>query len=193
MKALEDKILQEGSVLPGDILKVGSFLNQQIDVSLLMQMGSEVARLFADAPITRVLTIEASGIAFAVAIASALHVPAVYAKKHASANVSGELYSAEVYSYTHQQTYEITVPKSYLHADDHVLLADDFLGNGEAAKSLMEIVRQSGATLEGIAIEIEKGFQPGGQMLRKAGVRLESLAIIKQMDENGIVFGLSSI
>ncbi len=188
LKALEDKILREGTVLPGHILKVGSFLNQQLDSDFLMEMGQEIARLFAEDNVTKILTIESSGIAIAVAAGMAMHVPAVFAKKNKSSNVSGEVFKTVVHSYTHNTDYDVVVSKEYLGPNDRVLLVDDFLANGKALEGLRDIVMQSGATLVGAAIAIEKGFQHGGDTLRENGVRVESLAIVDQMDDNAVYF-----
>lgn len=188
MKALEEKILREGTVLPGNILKVGSFLNQQMDVDFLMEMGREIARLFADEGVTRILTIESSGIAVAVAAGAAMHLPAVFAKKHKSGNVSGKVYTTTVHSYTHNTDYEITVAQEYISADDRVLLVDDFLANGKALQGLLDIIAQAGATAVGAAIAIEKGFQRGGDDLRATGLRVESLAIVEDMSDGQLRF-----
>lgn len=188
MKALEEKILKDGSVLPGNILKVGSFLNQQMDVGFLMKMGKEIARLYKKEKITKILTVEASGIAIAVVAAAALKVPAIFAKKSKSSNVSGALYSAVVHSYTHNTDYTITVPADYISSDDRILLVDDFLANGYALMGLKKIVEDAGATVVGAAIAIEKGFQQGGDMLRRSGLRVESLAIIDEMTDTGVSF-----
>ncbi|MBO5305994.1 MAG: xanthine phosphoribosyltransferase [Clostridia bacterium] len=188
MKELEEKILKEGVVLPGEILKVGSFLNQQIDVAFLQKMGDEVARLYAGEEITKVLTIEASGIAFAYAIAASLGVPMAFAKKHSTANVSGEIYTALVHSYTHNQDNNIVISKEYLKPTDKILIADDFLAVGGALKGLLSIVEQAGAGLVGCAIAIEKGFQKGGDKLREKGIRVESLAIIEAMSDDSLTF-----
>ncbi len=188
MKALEDKILAEGKVCPGCILKVGSFLNQQIDCTFMMKMGEEVARLFKNENITKVLTVEASGIAFALAAGVSLNAPAVFAKKHTARNVQSDVYSAVVYSYTHQQEYEIVVSDAYITKDDTVLIVDDFLAVGNALNGLIEIVRQSGAKLAGCAVAVEKGFQSGGDKLREQGIRVESLACIESMDEEKLLF-----
>lgn len=188
MKALEDKILKEGSVLPGHILKVGSFLNQQLDVAFLMEMGQEIARLYEGSGITKVLTVEASGIAIAVAAGAAIGVPAVFAKKHQTANVSGKTFSATVHSYTHNTDYNIVVAADYLSPDDRVLIVDDFLANGKALCGLFDIVEQAGATAVGAAVAIEKGFQQGGDSLRAAGRRVESLAIVDSMTEDSLTF-----
>ena len=186
--ALEERILKEGRVLPGEVLKVGSFLNQQIDTALLTDMGNEIARLYGNAGVTKILTIESSGIAIAVAAGCAMGVPVVYAKKHASRNMSKDVYTANVFSYTHQKTYEIAVAKDYIRPDDTILIVDDFLAMGNALNGLMEITEKAGAKLAGAAIEIEKGFQGGGDALRAKGIRVESLAIIDSMSDTSLTF-----
>ncbi len=188
MIELEEKILREGEILPGNILKVGDFLNQQIDTDFMVKMGEEGARLFKDAGITKVITVEASGIALAFAVAQALHVPMVFAKKYGSANISGDIYKASVYSYTHKQTFDIVISKKYLCADDVVLICDDFLAKGNALNGLIHITEQAGANLAGAVIAIEKGFQGGGDLLREEGVRVESLALIDNMEDGVIEF-----
>ena len=188
MKKLEEKIVREGQVLPGGVLKVGSFLNQRIDTVFLKEMAEETARLFEGAPVTKVLTVEASGIAFATAVALELRVPMVFAKKHPSANVTGEQYFAPVYSFTHKTTYDIAVSKEYISEGDKVLITDDFLANGNALKGLIDIVKQAGAEVSGCCAEIEKGFQGGGDELRKQGYRVESLAIVEKMEDGKISF-----
>ena len=188
MKALENKILTEGRVLPGDILNVGSFLNQQMDVDFLMEMGREIAGLFAKSGVTRIVTIESSGIAIAVAAGAAMHVPVVFAKKHRSGNVSGEVYRTVIHSYTHGVDYGVVLAKDYLGKDDRVLLVDDFLANGMALEGLIDMVEQAGAELVGAAIAVEKGFQHGGDRLREKGVRVESLAIIDSMENGKLKF-----
>ncbi len=188
MKALEQKILTEGKVLPGNVLKVGSFLNQQMDSDFIMEIGLEIARLYAAEKITKVLTVESSGIALAVAAGIALHVPSVFAKKHKSANLSKEVYTASVYSFTHGETYEIAVAKEYLSKEDTVLIVDDFLANGNALRGLMQIIKEAGAGLAGCAVAIEKGFQGAGDELRPQGIRIESLAIIDGMSDGGVTF-----
>lgn len=175
-------------MLPGGVLKVGSFLNQKVDTVFLKEMAGEAVRLFKGVPVTKVLTVEASGIAFATAVAMALDVPMVFAKKHPSANVSGEQYFAPVYSFTHKTTYNIAVSKEYLSEDDRVLITDDFLANGNALKGLIDIVKQSGAEVSGCCAEIEKGFQGGGDELRGLGYRVESLAVIESMENGKIRF-----
>ena len=185
---MEEKILQEGKILPGNVVKVGGFLNQRLDVEFLMEMGQEIARLFEGEQVNKVLTVEASGIALAVTAAAALHVPAVFAKKHASANLSGDMYTAEVYSYTHKKSYTIMISRDYLTADDRVLIVDDFLACGNAVKGLMQMVDEAGATLVGVSAAIEKGFQGGGDALREKGIHVESLAVIDSMDDHSIQF-----
>lgn len=188
MKALEEKILREGEILPGSVVKVGGFLNQRLDVAFLMELGREIAARFAGESVSMVLTVEASGIALAVAAAAALHVPAAFAKKHASANLSGDLYTAEVYSYTHRKYYTIMLSREYLNASDRVLIVDDFLACGNAVGGLMKMVEEAGAALVGVSAAIEKGFQGGGDALRARGVRVESLAVIERMDDHSITF-----
>lgn len=188
MKALEEKIDKEGIVYPGNILKVGSFLNHQLDVDFLMEMGKEIKRLFADSEITRIVTIEASGIAIAVAAASYMHVPVVFAKKTQTSNLSGESYTSKVHSFTHNKDYDIVVSKQFINENDTVLIIDDFLALGNALNGLIDIVGQAGAKLAGAAIAIEKGFQGGGDMLREKGIRVESLAVIDSMDDGKIVY-----
>ena len=172
MKLLEDRILRDGQILPGDILRVGHFLNQQMDVELMMEMGREIARLYADRGVTKVLTVEASGIALAFAAAAQLGVPMVFAKKHASANMSPEVYSTTVASYTHGRTYQIVVASEYINEDDNILLVDDFLAMGNALHGLIDLCEQGGARVEGIAVAIEKWYQKGGETLRKQGYRV---------------------
>ncbi len=188
MKALEQKILSEGTVLSGDILKVGSFLNQQIDIAFLMEMGEEINRIYKNDKVTKILTIEASGIAVAVAAAAVMKVNVVFAKKNKTSNVSGEVYSAKVHSFTHGTDNLITVPKDYIGKDDKVLIIDDFLANGKALEGLIDIVNQAGAEVVGCTCAIEKGFQGGGDKLRKEGYKVESLAVIDKMSTEGIEF-----
>lgn len=185
---MEDKILAEGKVLPGGILKVGSFLNQKIDTCFLREMGEEIARLFASDNVTKILTIESSGIAIATAAGLQMQVPVVFAKKHKSSNVDGSTYTAVVHSYTHNTDYNIVVSSDYLCAGDRVLLVDDFLANGKALVGLTELVSQAGAVLVGAAVAIEKGFQGGGDSLRARGVRVESLAVLESMSDTSITF-----
>lgn len=188
MERMEQKILSEGKVLPGGILKVGSFLNQQIDTAFLAEIGAEIARLFGGCGVTKVLTVESSGIAIAAAAGMAMGVPMVFAKKHRSSNVDGSVYSAVVHSFTHGADYTVVVSTDYLLPGDKVLLVDDFLANGKALQGLQELTRQAGAELAGAACAIEKGFQGGGDALRARGVRVESLAIIDEMSDDGIRF-----
>lgn len=188
IRALEDRILAEGKVLPGEILKVGDFLNQQIDPDLLMQMGNEIASLFKGSGVTKILTIESSGIAVAFAAGYAMGVPVVFAKKHASINLSDDILTSKVYSYTHQKTYDIVVSSDYISKDDTVLIVDDFLAKGNALNGLIEIIEKAGAGLAGAAIAIEKGFQGGGDALRAKGIRVESLAIIESMSDDSLTF-----
>ena len=188
IRALEDRILAEGKVLPGEILKVGDFLNQQIDPELLMEMGGEIASLYKDAGVTKILTIESSGIAVAFAAGYKMNVPVVFAKKHASINLSDDVLTSQVYSYTHQKTYDIVVSSDYIAKDDTVLIVDDFLAKGNALKGLIEITNKAGAKLAGAAIAIEKGFQGGGDELRRQGIRVESLAIIESMSDDSLTF-----
>ena len=188
IRALEQRILTEGQVLPGEVLKVGSFLNQQIDTKLLKEMGDEVAGLFSQSNVTKVLTIESSGIALAYAAAVSLGVPMVFAKKHKSSNLAGNILTSKVFSYTHQQTYDIMVSGDYIKADDNILIVDDFLAMGNALNGLIDIVGQGGAKLAGCAIAIEKGFQGGGDALRAKGIRVESLAIIDKMTDDSLEF-----
>ena len=182
MNFVEERILEEGIVKPGNVVKVDSFLNHQIDVLFLDEIAREFCRRFAGQTITKVLTIEASGIAIACAVARMLGVPVVFAKKSKSVNLDGESYVAEVVSYTHKKTNRVIVSKKYLSEDDHVLIVDDFLANGCALQGLISIVDASGAEVVGCGIVIEKGFQEGGHRIRNLGFRLESLAIIESMD-----------
>ena len=188
MREMEEKILAEGTVLPGGILKVGSFLNQQIDMVLLRCVGEEIARLFAAEGVTKILTIESSGIAIAAAAGLAMGVPMVFAKKHKTSNVDGDVYSTLVHSFTHGTDYNVVVSRDYLRAGERILLVDDFLAGGNALKGLLSLCEQAGASVAGAAIAIEKGFQKGGDALREAGLRVESLAIVEHMDSAGIVF-----
>ena len=188
MLQLEEKILHDGQVLPGGVLKVGSFLNQQIDTALLRAMGQEIARLFGGCGVNKILTVEASGIAIAAAAALELGVPMVFAKKHKTSNVDGDVYSTPAHSFTHGNDYNMVVSRDYLTRDDRVLLADDFLANGNALEGLIRLVEMAGAELCGAAIAIEKCFQGGGDALRARGVRVESLAMIERMDGQEIVF-----
>ena len=185
MKALEEKILKEGKVYPGNVLKVGSFLNHQIDVSFMNEVGREFHRLFQDEKITKVLTIETSGIPVACFAAMNFGVPVLFAKKHQTKNLSDDCYCTEITSFTHGNTYQARIEKSYLNSDDVVLIIDDFLANGCALEGLMDLVHQAGAKCVGCGIVIEKAFQEGGKRLREEGVRVESLARIAKMHDDG--------
>ena len=182
MELLEQRIRRDGVVKSEGVLKVDSFLNHQMDINLFNEMGKEWKRLFADAPINKILTIEASGIGIAAVAAQHFDVPVVFAKKSQSINLDGDVYSTKIQSFTHQRIYDVIVSKKFLNADDHVLLIDDFLANGCALNGLIELVEEAGATVEGIGIAVEKGFQPGGDDLRARGYHLESLAIVQAMD-----------
>ena len=182
MNFLEERILKDGLVKEGNVLKVDSFLNHQMDVELMDKIGEEFHRRFGDKKITKVMTIEASGIAIAYAVAQKFHVPMLFAKKSKSVNLDGEMYSADVVSFTHKNQNKVIVSKKFLRSDDHVLIVDDFLANGCALQGLISIVDQAGGTVEGIGIAVEKGFQIGGQVIRNLGYQLESLAIVESMD-----------
>ena len=181
MKLLEERIRRDGTVKAGNVLKVDSFLNHQMDIDLFNEMGKEWARLFADRPVTKILTVEASGIGIACVAAQHFHVPVVFAKKTQSLNIDGEVYTTKIESFTHKRVYDVIVSKKFLSPEDHVLIIDDFLANGCALEGLIEIVQKAGATVEGIGIAVEKGFQKGGDLIRSKGVRLESLAIVESM------------
>ncbi|WP_294420596.1 xanthine phosphoribosyltransferase [uncultured Senegalimassilia sp.] len=182
MELLEERIRRDGVVKSEGVLKVDGFLNHQMDINLFNEMGKELKRLFADAPINKILTIEASGIGIAAVVAQHFDVPVVFAKKSQSINLDGDVYSTKIQSFTHQRIYDVIVSKKFLSADDHVLLIDDFLANGCALNGLIDLVEDAGATVEGIGIAVEKGFQPGGDDLRRRGYHLESLAIVQSMN-----------
>lgn len=182
MKLLEERIRKDGIVKEGNVLKVDSFLNHQMDIELFDQMGAEWKRLFADRPINKILTIEASGIGIACIAAKHFNVPVVFAKKAQSINIDGEVYSTKIESFTHKRCYDVIVSRKYLSPDDHVLIIDDFLANGCALRGLIDLVQSAGAAIEGIGIAVEKGFQQGGEIIRETGIRLESLAIVESMD-----------
>lgn len=182
MNFLEERIIKDGIVKPGNVLKVDSFLNHQMDIELMDKMGEEFHRRFADKSITKVLTIEASGIAIACSVARCFNVPLVFAKKSKSVNIEGDMYIAEVESFTHKNKNQVIVSKKFLNADDRVLIIDDFLANGCALQGLISITEASGAKVEGLGIAIEKGFQIGGQVIRNLGYKLESLAIVDEMN-----------
>lgn len=182
MRLLEERIERDGVVKAEGVLKVDSFLNHQIDIELIDELGAEWARLFADVPVTKILTIEASGIGIACIAARHFNVPVVFAKKAQSINLDGEMLSTRIQSFTHGRVFDVILAKRFLSPDDHVLIIDDFLANGCALNGLIEIVEQAGAKVEAIGIAIEKGFQKGGDELRRRGYRLESLAIVESMD-----------
>ena len=188
MQLLEERIRKDGIVKPGNILKVDSFLNHQMDIPFINELGKEFKRRFADAPITKILTIEASGIGIACLVAQHFNVPVVFAKKAQSLNLYGEMYCTKVQSFTHKRVYDVILSKKFLSAEDHVLIIDDFLANGCALQGLMEIVKESGAVLEGAGIVVEKGFQNGGDSLREQGIRVESLAIVDSMTDDSVSF-----
>ena len=191
LKLLEDRIVKDGIVKPGNVLKVDSFLNHQMDISLFNDMGMEFKRLFNDTPINKILTIEASGIGIACVAAQYFdNVPVVFAKKSQTVNIDGEVYSTKIESFTHKRVYDVIISKKYLSSKDHVLIIDDFLANGCALNGLLDIAEKAGATVEGVGIAVEKGFQRGGELIRQKGIRVESLAIIESMDADSgnIVF-----
>ena len=189
MKLLQDRIVADGKIEAGNILKVDSFLNHQIDVSLLEEIGQEFKRQFGDREINKILTIEASGIAIACIAARYFNVPVVFAKKSRSLNIAGDVYTAKVESFTHKNTNDIIVSKKFLSPEDRILIVDDFLANGKAILGLCQLVEQAGATLVGAGVVIEKGFQDGGKRIREAGIDLRSLAILEEMDvHTGIRF-----
>lgn len=188
MNFLEERILKDGIVKPGNVLKVDSFLNHQMDIALMEEIGREFKRRFSDKNVTKVMTIEASGIGIAAFVAREFGVPMVFAKKSKSINIEGEMYIAEVESFTHKNKNQVIVSKKFLSADDHLLIIDDFLANGCALQGMISIAKSAGATIEGLGIVIEKGFQIGGQLIRNLGYQLESLAIVESMDaESGTV------
>lgn len=182
MNFLEERILKDGIVKEGNVLKVDSFLNHQMDIALFEEMGKEWKKRFADKTINKIVTIEASGIGIACIAAQHFGVPVVFAKKHQSVNIDGDMYVAEVESFTHKCKNQVIVSKKFLGPEDHVLIIDDFLANGCALQGLISIVNQSGGQVEGIGIAVEKGFQTGGQIIRNLGYQLESLAIVESMD-----------
>ena len=188
MNFLEERIMKDGAVKPGNVLKVDSFLNHQMDIALMEEIGREFKRRFEGKPINKVLTIEASGIGIAAFVAKEFGVPMVFAKKSKSINIDGEMLVAEVESFTHKNKNQVIVSKRFLTAEDHVLIIDDFLANGCALMGLIQIASSAGASVEGLGIVIEKGFQTGGQIIRNLGYHLESLAIVDAMDaETGTI------
>lgn len=189
MQLLKDRINKDGKVRAGNVLKVDSFLNHQIDIELYGEIGKEFKKRFADCEVTKILTIEASGIGIACITAQYFKVPVVFAKKTQTKNIAGDVYTGQVQSFTHGRVYDIIVAKEFLKAGDKILIIDDFLANGCALLGLAKLVKDAGATLVGAGIVIEKGFQEGGKMVRESGVRVESLAIVEAMsEENGVVF-----
>ena len=182
MKLLEERIQKDGIVRPGNVLKVDSFINHQMDIKLFSEMAKEWKRLFAGKNITKILTIEASGIGIAAVTAMEFGVPVVFAKKSQSINLDYDNYTTKIESFTHKRVYDVIVSKKFLSAEDHILIIDDFLANGCALEGLLNIVEEAGATVEGIGIAIEKGFQVGGEKIRERGIQLESLAIVESMD-----------
>lgn len=188
MELLKERIRRDGNIKPGNVLKVDSFLNHQMDIELFNEFGKEFKRRFADKPINKILTIETSGIGIACIVAQYFHVPVVFAKKAKSINLDGDMYTTKVESFTHKRTYDVILSKKFLTPDDHVLLIDDFLANGCALLGLIDLVKTAGATIEGAGIVIEKGFQEGGKIIRDMGVHLESLAIIDSMTEDSLTF-----
>ena len=188
MKKMEEKILAEAAILPGGVLKVGSFLNQQVDTVFMKEIGEEIADLFGDEEISKILTIESSGIPIAISAGFAMGVPVVYAKKNKSSNISGDCYTTPVKSFTHGDTNNVVVTKEYISPDDRILIVDDFLAHGSALNGLINIVGQAGATVVGCVAAIEKGFQMGGDSLRAKGYRVESLAIVDEMTDSEITF-----
>ena len=188
MKMLEDRIRKDGIVREGNVLKVDSFINHQMDIPLFREMAKEWKRLFAGKPINKVLTIEASGIGIAAIVASEFNVPVVFAKKSMSINLDYNNYETKIQSFTHKKIYNVIVSKKFLTPEDHVLIIDDFLANGKALLGLIELVHQAGAEVAGASCAIEKGFQGGGDRLRQQGIRVESLAVIEEMGDDSITF-----
>lgn len=188
MQLLKERILKDGVIKPGNVLKVDSFLNHQMDIDLINEIGKEFRRRFPSDKITKILTIEASGIGIACIAAQYFHVPVIFAKKTQSINIDGEVYHSKVESFTHKRVYDVILSKKFLDEDDHVLIIDDFLANGCALLGLIELVKEAGASIEGAGIVIEKGFQKGGDKVREQGVRVESLAIVESMTDNSLTF-----
>lgn len=189
MELLKQRILEEGKAIGTDVVKVDMFLNHQIDVDLLSEIGKEFRKRFSNNNITKIVTIEASGIGIACIAAQYFSVPVVFAKKGANRNVGDNIYKADVYSFTKGITTTIGISKDYISKDDNILIIDDFMANGKAVHGLINIINQAGASVEGIGIVIEKGFQPGGDALRSLGYRVESLAVIKSIDNGKVIFG----
>ena len=188
MKRMEEMILKEGKILPGGVLKVGSFLNQQVDTTFVKEIGEEIADMYKDDGVTKILTIESSGIPIAISAGFAMGVPVVYAKKNKSSNVSGDVYTTPVKSFTHGDTNNVVVAKEFINPEERILIVDDFLAHGSALTGLISIVEEAGASLAGCVAAIEKGFQMGGDKLRAKGYRVDSLAIVDEMTDDGITF-----
>lgn len=188
MQLLKERILKDGVVKPGNVLKVDSFLNHQMDIELINEIGKEFRRRFPSEKITKILTIEASGIGIACIAAQYFNVPVIFAKKTQSINIDGEVYHSKVESFTHKRTYDVILSKKFLDENDHVLIIDDFLANGCALLGLIDLVKEAGASIEGAGIVIEKGFQNGGEKVRSTGVRVESLAIVDHMTDDSLTF-----
>ena len=188
MQLLKERILKDGVVKPGNVLKVDSFLNHQMDIDLINEIGKEFRRRFPSDKITKILTIEASGIGIACIAAQYFNVPVIFAKKAQSINIDGEVYHSKVESFTHKRVYDVILSKKFLSADDHVLIIDDFLANGCALLGLLELVKEAGTSVEGAGIVIEKGFQIGGNSIREQGIHLESLAIVDSMNDTSLTF-----
>ncbi len=188
MKLLEERILKDGKVFPGNILKVDSFLNHQIDVKLLNEMGKEIKTLYADCEVNKILTIEASGIGIACVTAQFFDCPVLFAKKTKTKNIANAVYKTQVASFTHGTTYDVIVSKDFLGENDKVVIVDDFLAEGNALIGLIDLCRQAGAEVVGCAIAVEKGFQNGGKKVREMGVRVESLAIVEEMSDTSLTF-----
>ncbi len=187
MQLLEERIRKDGIVRAGNVLKVDSFLNHQMDIELFNEIGKELFRLFGEEDVTKIVTIEASGIGIACVVAQYFNVPVVFAKKAESKNLDGDIYTSTVSSFTKNKVYDIRISKKFLHEDDRILLIDDFLAKGNAMLGLLDVCEQASATVVGAGIVIEKGFQEGGELLRKRGLRVESLAIVDAMNEDGII------
>lgn len=188
MQLLKERILKDGVIKPGNVLKVDSFLNHQMDIDLINEIGKEFRRRFPSDKITKILTIEASGIGIACIAAQYFHVPVIFAKKTQSINIDGEVYHSKVESFTHKRVYDVILSKKFLNEDDHVLIIDDFLANGCALLGLIELVKEAGASIEGAGIVIEKGFQKGGDKVREQGIQVESLAIVDSMTDDSLIF-----
>ena len=187
MKLLEERIKKDGIIKEGNVLKVDSFLNHQMDIDLFNEMGKEFKRLFADKPINKILTIEASGIGIACVVAQHFGVPVVFAKKTQSINIDGEVYSTKIESFTHKKVYDVIVSKKYIGPEDHILIIDDFLANGQAVLGLINIINQANANVAGVGIVIEKGFQDGRKLIEEKGYRVESLAIVDDFKDGKVI------